>query len=113
MQLPALIQNHKGMLKGLLGAVVIIALGFYLVTLFKEDTSVTITNATTNQALLGQNLAIFMQAMADGNLNLSDLSYLTSYHARNAKDFSQEIPVSQVRGREDPFSPYAAPRSSR
>jgi hypothetical protein len=114
MQVPQSLQQHKGLLITLLGVILVAVLGLYLVNIYTAADSVTTTEASVNQSLLGQEFTLLLSAVSKEGISFRDTSFANSYYLRNAEDYTQIIVPSASRGRDNPFAPYyATPRSSR
>lgn len=96
-------------------AVILIAFLFgmyYLYTMFSED-SATVTQTKINEQLLGQNFTLFLKLLNQDRISFRDAAFLNSELVKQLKDFSEIIDINETRGRVDPFTPYASPRSIR
>ena len=113
MQLPPIIEQHKTLLGGVFGAIVLGGLGFWLISILKSDTVTATTQVNPNKTLLGPNAILFIQAVTKDKISLKDTSFMDTYLIKHSEDFTQKVSTSTSRGRMDPFSPYDSSRSSR
>ena len=111
MQLPPLFTQKKTIIIEIVILVVFLVGIYYVYKIFSNEDATTTT--TVNQQLLGQNLILFVKATEKENLSLDNMSFMNSSLVKQLQDFSEIIPPTTVRGREDPFVPYAATRPTR
>lgn len=94
--------------------VLILFLGgiYYLYTLMSEGSSTT-TDVQAGQQLLGQNFVLFLKAVNQDNISFSSADIMQSDLVQRLRDYSETISPTDMRGRADPFAPYAPTRPLR
>lgn len=92
--------------------VLFLGLIYYAYTTFSNQ-EVIISKSAVNEQLLGQNFSTFLKVVNQEGLSFKDISVLASDLVSNMEDFSETIGETTSRGRDNPFTPYATPRSTR
>ena len=111
MQLPSNFTDKKTILIEVLILAAVLGAGYYGYTSFMtEDATKTVT---INESLLGDNFVQFIAATKKDKISFKDRGFLTSVYVGQLQDFSEIISPNAVRGRLDPFLPYASSRSIR
>ena len=105
------VQKKTVIIEGLV-LVLFLAGMYYLYTTFSEDTA-TVSTASVNEQLLGQNFVLFLKAVNQDRLSFREVSFMDSDLVRQLRDYSETIGVNETRGRVDPFVPYASSRPIR
>jgi hypothetical protein len=113
MQAPSFFTQHKMLITEIAVAVALLVIGYYGVSLLTNTETTSTTEGAINQQLLGQNFVIFLQAVNQDKVNISNTTFLDSQLVRNMQDFSEVIGETSARGRADPFLPYASSRPIR
>jgi ABC-type maltose transport system permease subunit len=113
MQLPPIFAQKKNILIEVAVLIVFLGILYYVYTAFSQDQTTT-TTTTINQQLLGQNFVLLLKAVNQDKLSLQDIPVImNSKLVPQLQDFSEVIPRTTVRGRLDPFVPYAFTRPIR
>ncbi len=112
MQVPTFFTQKKTVVIEIVVLILFLVGMYYLYISFSEEQA-TVTTSQANQALLGQNFTLFLKAVNQDKLSFKDVSFLSSDFASQLQDFSQNFPPTVVRGRVDPFVPYASSRPLR
>ncbi len=92
-------------------AIALVAGGYYGISLFMGSGEITVVE--TNEQLLGQNFVLFLKAVNQDHVSLTDRSFLSNPLIAELQDFTEIIPPTTERGRADPFIPYASSRPLR
>lgn len=85
---------------------------YYLYTVFTQDQP-TVSTASVNEQLLGQNFVLFLKAVNQDRISFRDMNFMDSDLVRQLRDYSETIGENPTRGRVDPFVPYASTRPLR
>jgi hypothetical protein len=90
----------------------------YLYMALGGEETATVTTASYNEQLLGQNSVLFLKTMNQDKISFtsSDLSLIrpsSSPIVARLKDRTQTVDINPERGRNDPFAPYASSRPIR
>lgn len=96
------------------GAVVFLVIAgiIYFYLQFSQKDAVTIPTSTDSQ-LLGQNFVVLVRAINEDKISFTQKSFMQSPLVERLQDFSEEISLTESRGRAEPFSPYASTGSIR
>ena len=109
MQIPPLLEKNKIIISGIIGAIVFIGIGYYLVTMFlNSDINASTVDATktSGTGLLPKNFMTISDAINKDKLSLKDKTFLDSYFMKHAVDYTTYVSTSTSRGRLNPFVPY-------
>lgn len=95
-------------------SILILFLGgmFYLYTIMGEGEATT-TDSKTSEQLLGKNFVLFIKAVNQDKLSFREADFMNSDLVQRLRDFSENILPTEMRGRVDPFVPYASTRPLR
>jgi hypothetical protein len=86
--------------------------GYYLYGMLTATDAQT-TEVAVNEQLLGQNLVLFLKSKSQDPLSFKDISFINSQLVKSLEDNTEIINPTQIRGRMDPFVPYALTRPLR
>jgi len=117
MQITEFLQKNKIIVSGAVGAILVIAVGYWLVFVFLKSEELTTTTSVSTTAsatrLLPKNFITVSDLIYKDKIDLKNKDFLQSLFLKNAKDFSQVVPTSTSRGRDNPFLPYDYTGSTR
>lgn len=85
---------------------------FYLYTIMSEGEATT-TQSEGSQGLLGQNFMLLSKAINQDKVSFREVDFMNADLVKRLRDFSETILPTDVRGRADPFVPYASTRPLR
>ena len=104
-----------GIVTGIITILMIGGSGYFLFSVFfdgpQEETSPTL--ATLNVSIFGPKIQKAAAALVDPQRKISlkkkDIAFTESALYQSFTDLPEEVPLSDSRGRPDPFVPYVAP----
>jgi hypothetical protein len=100
----------KGNILSIIVGVSVLLVGAYFAySMFKDEGSTTDVRTVD----LGPNITAFIAATAGKPLNFNMQKIFQAPLVAQLQDFSEVIPRTTSRGRENPFTPYASPRPIR
>jgi hypothetical protein len=95
----------------ILAVVVLLALGGGYFFFMSTSSSAVTGEQPVDQSLLVNKVVTFLNTK--DRIDLKDSSFLKSVYYSQLVDYSETIPMSTKRGRDNPFIPYVAPGSIR
>lgn len=103
------ISSQKNVIMIVAALLLVLGLGYYFIVMSPQAEDVANTNI--DKSLLIPKIITYLNAK-DG-IDLKDSSFLKSSYYSQLLDYSETIPMSPKRGRDNPFIPYVAPGSIR
>ncbi len=107
MNLPLIFTQKKTVIMEVIVLAVVLFGLYYFYTTMGEQSPTTVT--PVNQQIIGQysNLTLFLKVVDQGKISLDGVEFMNSSPlVKELQDFSEVIPQTVKRGRDNPFTPY-------